>query len=84
MAEEEAGAKLSRDSDATIVSKEEHQVATTERVEAPEKGPPRKRSDEERVEEGESEQAERQEKWCSPKLRLHTTTLRTDLANSSS
>jgi hypothetical protein len=47
MAEEEAGAKLSRDSDATIVSKEEHQVATTERVEAPEKGPPRKRSDEE-------------------------------------
>jgi hypothetical protein len=33
-----ASAKLSRDSDATIVSKEERQVATSERVEAPEEG----------------------------------------------
>ena len=70
-----AGAKLSRDCDATIVSKEEHQVATTERVEAPRRGLQGSEATRRRVEEGEvGEQAERQEKWCSPELRLHTTT----------
>jgi len=51
----DASAKLSHDSDATIVSKEEHQVATTERVEAPKKGIQGSEATRRPVEQGESE-----------------------------
>ena len=51
----DASAKLSHDSDATIVSKEERQVATTERVEAPEKGLQGSGATRRPVEQGESE-----------------------------
>jgi hypothetical protein len=51
----DADAKLSHDSDATIVSKEEHQVATTERVEAPKEGLQGSGATRRPVEQGESE-----------------------------
>jgi hypothetical protein len=51
----DASAKLSRDSDATILSKEEHQVATMERVEAPKKGLQGSGATRRPVEQGESE-----------------------------
>jgi hypothetical protein len=61
----------------TIVSKQRTHLATTEQGESQLEGLQGSGATRRTVEQGESEQAERQEKWCSPEIRPRTATPRT-------